>query len=662
MLFHTLLLSCIVALQSTPAAPSAGKSSAKPAATPVLAPIAAVPAGESGPTLEVPADLAKLTSASTIAVIYLPDMQQADAVAKRIADIGGAATEMLGSSSMKLNSSINLMVKQSIRTDLEIPMNQPVLWWIDMPATSGDEPAMGMAEMTFHQAFRIPGALAAMEKARTDAAQSTDPKQKARPTMPIRARGRQGAVSVLANDLVVISSSMEPFEAPSADAIASPLLQRLPASVVCGRVDLSRVMSEQGDQLRMLGGFAAMSMIGDKGGDESKLSPADKRRLAIKRALGDGVGKQVDDAITALMQLKRASFALSLQGDDLQVWADWSRDAAFPAGLNEATVHALAAKLPQGMTGYIGMSTSAVDAIYGERFTIDDTLATLGDSPEQAQAWKSATASLRATWAMIQDGCVGAVAMQNQNANMVTAFRVKDAAAFKASFMDAAANYTKSGLATVKIDQRAETLTITLTPNTERIKELIQVFVQERDATQNQAQEAALERVGHAMVVTMKLNGNDVLISQSFGDKVADAASMVNTNAGDVRASLAANAWGTADWFLAFDVRGILSQVVTVTQAMNKDADAAVQAKALTAGKPVILRAWQGVQGGTARLTLQTNVAELQKLVSDVEAFAKKVGTSKGDKDDADDDDHDDDKGDDKGESNKKEDGKNEGT
>ena len=630
----SIAISFVLALQGAPAA--------KPVSKPAT-PIAAAPAGESGPTLQVPADLARLTSPSTIAVLYVPDISRGDDVIKRLADAAGPN----GAAALTGNS-VKQMLKQSVRTDLDIPLDQPVLWWIDMPEAQGDEPPMGMGEVVFHQAFKIPGAQAAMDKARADAAASNDPKVKSRPVMPIRARGRQGTVTVLPGDVVVISSDMEPFEM-KADAPSSALLERLPLSAACGRVDIGRGMAEQGDQLKMLGGFAAMALSGDAGGaDESKLSDADKRRMAMKRVLGEAVGKQIDSTITALMQLKRATFALNLQGDELMLWSDWSRDAAFPAGLDEATVKSLAAKLPAGMPIYAGISTNAMMTMYSDKLTIDDALVTMGSTPDEKKAWDECMGKAQSMLGMIEGGAVMGVSINDATTSALISLRVKDAAAFRTTLADTMALLAKTGWGTVKLENAGDTMTLTTTANAQRVKDVMDVFntgpVAEEVAA---AQEQALAQATQPQTIVMTFKGNEVLMTQSQGGKPMDMAA--KPGATDIRNTLGANAWGTADWFATLELRALMANIMAQPGIEGLEAF-----KDLANGMPVTVRAWQGVQGNTTRLTLQANLKEVQTFVADMEAAAKKAEAKAGkggkDEDEDEDDDDDDEDEDEKGE------------
>ena len=610
---------------------AASKPSAKPAA-----PIAV--AADAGPTVEVPAELAALTGKDTIAVIYLPDAEGADKVTARLVDalgpIGGG---------MPLGTSMKQLLRQGVRTEMDIPLNQPVLWWIDLPATGGDEPPMGMGEVVFRQAMRIPGAEAAMEKARVEVAKGADPK--AKPAYPIRAKGRRSSVSVLKGDLVVVSSDMEPFQAPDKPQ-PSALLKSLPLSAVCGRVDLSRVMAEQGDQLRMMGGFAGAALAGgmDGGAADDKLTDAEKRQRAMKQQLADAVGKQIDATVDALMQLKRATFAASLQGDDFGVWADWSRETAFPKGISGPAVEGLCAALPAGMNAYFGISTNAMLTMYGDRVQIDDALATLGATPEQKKAYEDAMAKARTAMDMVVDGAVGAIGGLEKGVDgvaAVVAFKVKDASAFRTTLKGAMDDMGRSGMAQVAVTDQGELMTVTITPSAVRMQDLLTAFGQPDVAAE------AVQQATTPSTLAMRFKGNEVLITQGRGDKAVDPAALVKAGATDLRGSLAAKAWGTADWFGVIELRSIVGG--GMNSAGLKDPKLVAAAADFAKGKPMLIRLWQGVQGNTARLSVDLSLADLKQFVVDMETVRKAAVPAAGGDDDDDDDDDKDEKGGDEG-------------
>ena len=96
-----------------------------------------------------------------------------------------------------------------------------------------------------------------------------------------------------------------------------------------------------------------------------------------------------------------------------------------------------------------------------------------------------------------------------------------------------------------------------------------------------------------------------------------------------------------SDRFATTDLRAGLGRA-----ASDSPATATAEVEALRKGKPAGLHLWQGVKGGTARLSLRTNLAELRALATDLDALERKLnaagnGKAKGDEDDSDDDDED---------------------
>ena len=608
-MISSLLVSIALALQGAPA---------KPAAKPV--PLAAAPAEESGPSVEVPANLARLPGPDTIAVLFMPSAARAEEAVDRLRTASGP----LGADAPLPLTPMKRMLKDSIRTDLEIPLDQPVLWWIEKPQVAEDEPGMGMGNFTMHQALRIPGATAANEKARAEAGGQEG---KGRPALPVRSARRGASVTVLADDLVVTSSDMEPFAAPADGAQPSPLARAMPRGLVSGRVDLGRILEEEGDQLRMLGGFASMAMNAERGDDDT-MTPEERRRAEMRSVFAEGVGSQINAAIDALLQLKRASFALNLEGDAVEFWADWSREAAFPAGLSDARARALAERLPAGLPFYAGISANALDTIYGERVTLDDAIATLGATPESRQAWTDACARSRALIAMIEEGAVLGAHGTTTDPTTMIAFRVKEAAAFRAAARDLAGLYQKAGLAATKVEESGESMRIEFTPSADRIRDIVAAL--SGGAT---VDAEAMNRALLPTTVSLAFRGNDALLTQSRG-----AAPAPQTAGGDdLRGTLGRGAWGGADWFLTLDLR----QALAGTSA-EAPAEAGAEMDRLRKGKPVALHVWQGVKGSTARLSMRASLAELQALAADVAALESKLkaaGKAKGDDDDDDDDD-----------------------
>jgi hypothetical protein len=613
------LLVAILAVQGPPAV--------KPA------PIAAVPAAEAGPSLEVPAELARLTSADTVAVLFVQSLRGADDSIARIRSAFGE----IGDGAMQFE--LRRLLKDSIRTDLEIPLDQPVLWWIDQPPTDEDEPPMGMSSIISRQAFRIPGATAATEKHRAESAQAKD--AKSRPAAPIRARARGSSVSVLPNDIVVVSSDRDPFAAPGAEARPSALLQRLPSSVVCGRIDVGRLLDEQGDQLKMMLGFVQMSLMPtDPAGEDA--TPEERREAAMQASMGQAVVDQLNHLIDALMQVRRASFAVSLEGEDLRIWADWSRQTAFPTGIDAATVERLASALPRGLQAYWGLSSNAVDTLFTEHLSFDDAIVNLGASDEERKAWADAMTRTRAIMSQIEGGMVGGIALidleDGQQAQVVS-MRVRDAAAFRKGIQELAPAIERSGTGRMSVKVEGETLTVRVEPNAARFKEAIEVLT--RDSMDEEAMES-FENAMRPSVATMRFRGNEVLVTQEPSGAAAGTVKLGDDQATDIRKELVSGSWGTLDWFAAMDLRDLIAKAGDAAE----DEQVASALKGLRGGKPLMFRVSQGVQGNTARLSTQANLAEVREAVAAIEKAMKAVeskGQAKGGEEEEDDDDDDED-------------------
>lgn len=613
-----LLLAFSLALQGAPA--------------PKAKPITVTPAAEAGPSVEVPAELARLTGPDTIAVIFVQNLQRADEAIARIRAAAGSLAE-----GMPVQSELRRLLKDAVRTELEIPLDQPVLWWIDQPAGDGDEPPMGMSAIVSHQAFRIPGATAAAEKARAEAAQAKD--AKSRPAAPVRARSRGSSVSVLPNDLVVLSSDREPMAAPGADAKPSALLQRLPASLACGRMDIGRLLDEQGDQLKMMAGFLQMSLMSEPLPEDA--TPEERRREEMQSAMAQAAVEQVNQLIDALMLLRRASFAVTLEGDDLRLWADWSREAAFPAGMSAEDVERLAAALPRGLQAYWGVSTNGLDTLFSERLSIDDAIANLGATDAERKAWTDAMTRARAMVQQLQGGIVGGMALLDAegDAAQVLSTRVQDAAAFRKAMKDLAPAFERSGAGRMQVEEKGDTLTVRAEPNATRLKEAVEVL------TREPMDDEALESFNKAMqpsTTTMQFRGNEILVSQELAGKPVDIAKLGNAQATDIRKELVVGSWGTLDWFMAMDLRDLMAMVGDSLEA----GDQAAAMRDLRGGKPLMFRISQGVQGNTARLSTQVNLSELRDVAASLEkmmkeAEAKGAGKAGGDEDDDDDDEKD---------------------
>jgi len=238
---------------------------------------------------------------------------------------------------------------------------------------------------------------------------------------------------------------------------------------------------------------------------------------------------------------------------------------------------------------------------------------------------------------MIEGGAVMGVSMNDAKTTALISLRVKDAAAFRTTVADTMALVAKTGWGTVKVENAGDTMTVTTTTNVERVKDIMDVFnagpVPEEVAA---AQDKALAQATQPQTIVMTFKGNEVLVTQSQGGKPMDMSA--KPGATDIRNTLGANAWGTADWFATLELRALMANIMAQPGIEGLEAF-----KDLANGMPVMVRAWQGVQGNTTRLTLQANMKELQTFVADMEAAAKKAEAKagKGGKDEDEDEDED---------------------
>jgi hypothetical protein len=285
--------------------------------------------------------------------------------------------------------------------------------------------------------------------------------------------------------------------------------------------------------------------------------------------------------------------------------------------------------------------------MYSDKLTIDDAMVTMGSTPDEKKAWEECMVKAQSMLGMIEGGAVMGVSMNDAKTTALISLRVKDAAAFRTTIADTMALLAKTGWGTVKLENAGDTMTLTTTANAQRVKDVMDVFnagpVAEEVAA---AQEQALAQATQPQTIVMTFKGNEVLMTQSQGGKPMDMS--VKPGATDIRNTLGANAWGTADWFATLELRALMAN--TMAQPGIEGLEAF---KDLANGMPVMVRAWQGVQGNTTRLTLQANLKEVQTFVADMEAAAKKAAAKDGkdeDEDDDDDDDDDDEDEDEKGE------------
>lgn len=167
MIIATLLSVLFMQAPPTTPTPTMKKTSAMESAAKNAAPIAVNKSANIGPTVDVPADLAALVPADAVAVIYIPNAAAAEALTTQLGTIGGPMRGVVASS-----KAIQAMLKTNMKTDLEIPLDQPLVFWIIMPVADEDDPnqdAMGGPDIRSFMAMKIPGATKANVKSKLSA-------------------------------------------------------------------------------------------------------------------------------------------------------------------------------------------------------------------------------------------------------------------------------------------------------------------------------------------------------------------------------------------------------------------------------------------------------------------------------------------------------------
>ena len=346
MIIATLLSSVLCMQTATATAPTIATPANKPTA------IAVTKVANIGPTVDVPADLAALVPADAVAVIFIPNAAAAEALATQVASIGGPTRGMISSS-----KAIQTLLKTNMKTDLEIPLDQPLVFWITMPVADEDDPnqdAMGGPDIRSFMAMKIPGATKDNVKSKT----------------------KRTSLALLANDMVVVGAQKAAYEMPAAGAATCALLKQLPVGAVSGRLDLATIIREQEQTLRMGASFMGMAMSSNAPLSKNA-TEKEKESAQIKEQMSSAMSDQATRLIDFLTELKSASFSFGTSGDQLNVWTDWTRDAAWPAGMSAQECSDDLALLPAGMPLYAGISKSTLGISMNKQVTFDDAIMTI---------------------------------------------------------------------------------------------------------------------------------------------------------------------------------------------------------------------------------------------------------------------------------------------
>ncbi len=573
------IFSSVLVLQAQSTAPIA------PAAK-NIPPIAATQSANIGPTVDVPADLAALVPTDAVAVIFIPNAASAETLSTQLDSIGGPIRGMIPSS-----KAIQTLLKTNIKTTLEIPLDQPVLFWVVMPVVDENDPnqdAMGGPDIRSFMAMKIPGAT----------------------NENVKSKNKRTSLALLPNDMVVVGAQKSPYETPAAGAATCALLKQLPAGAVSGRLDLATIMREQGDNLRMGASFIGMAFSQGQV-NEPGATAEQKETAQIKQQMGNAMGDQATQLIDLFTELKSASFSVGASGDQLNVWADWTRDAAWPAGMTQQECAADLALLPAGMPIYAGVSKSTLGISMNKQVTFDDAMMTIASTPEQKQAWTESMGKARAMLDMIAAGvAIGFGDMQGKPGYTV-GFRVNDAAAFQAAWQSMMDTVAMTGLySDIKCVSAVDSITTTFTPNAKRMKRIAAAFGDE--LTQQQID--AIDKAAQPMTTVMNFKGNNVTMVVT-PDMGMQGVKFTFPQSTDIRGQINANSWGNTDWFATLDLR-VYAGLMAATE---------INGFTLPEGPASMLSIRQGVQGGTQRISISTDLKSLGTLMEQYEKESMRV-------------------------------------
>ena len=571
---------------TTASAPTMKKTSSMESAAKNAAPIAVNKSANIGPTVDVPADLAALVPADAVAVIYIPNAAAAEALTTQLATIGGPMRGLVAPS-----KAIQAILKTNMKTDLEIPMDQPLLFWITMPVADENDPnqdGMGGPDIRSFMAMKIPGATKDNVKSKT----------------------KRTSLALLANDMVVVGAQKAAYEMPAAGAATSALLKQLPAGLVSGRLDLATIIRQQEETLRMGASFIGMAMSSNAPLSKDA-TEQEKESAQIKEQMSSAMSDQATRLIDFLTELKSASFSLGTSGDQLNVWTDWTRDAAWPAGMSAQECSDDLALLPAGMPLYAGISKSTLGISMNKQVTFDDAIMAVAATPEQKQAWNESVEKTRPILNMINSGVAIGFGDIGGKPGYMVGFRVSDAATFQSAWQSMMETFSKAGMySDMKIVRAADSLTTTLTPDSKRIMRLTSMFAQ--DLTQEQID--AIDKSTKPVTSVMNFKGNNVTMVVT-PDMGLDAMKFMVPKGMDIRGQINPNSWGNTDWFATLDLRVIASLM----------ASAETKGFTLPEGPASMLSIRQGVQGGTQRISISTDMKSLATLMDQYEKETMRV-------------------------------------
>ena len=246
-----------------------------------------------------------------------------------------------------------------------------------------------------------------------------------------------------------------------------------------------------------------------------------------------------------------------------------------------------------------------------KQVTFDDAMMTIGSTPEQKQAWTDSMEKTRVMFSMITGGAaIGFGDMQGKPGYTV-GFRVSDAAAFQAAWQSIMETFAKTGLySDIKCVSAVDSITTTLTPNAKRMKRLASAFGQ--DLTQEQID--AIDKAAQPMTTVMNFKGNNVTMVVT-PDMGMQGVKFTFPQSTDIRGQINANSWGNTDWFATLDLR-VYAGLMASTETKGFT---------LPEGPASMLSIRQGVQGGTQRISISTDLKSLGTLMEQYEKESMRV-------------------------------------
>jgi hypothetical protein len=171
--------------------------------------------------------------------------------------------------------------------------------------------------------------------------------------------------------------------------------------------------------------------------------------------------------------------------------------------------------------------------------------------------------------------------------------------------------FSKTGLyRDMQFKRAADSLTTISTPNAKRMKRLASAFGQ--DLTQEQID--AIDKSTKPVSSVMNFKGNNVTMVVT-PDMGAEGVQFKFPQTNDIRGQINANAWGNTDWFATLDLRVIASFMATAQNGEFKLPD----------GPASLLSIRQGVQGGTQRISISTDMKMLATLMEQYEKETMRV-------------------------------------